>query len=129
MPEVEGPELARHLEAIWRDLKVIVMSAHPAELLSLDADWTFIRKPFSVSALVQAIREGTAAIAEIPFGVSSGWTASTLFESHGISGTFTGRLARFCSLAPEASRILSAGIPSLQGWQQTKQTSNCDGRL
>ena len=57
MPEVEGPTLARYLQAMWRDLKVIIISAHPAKLLSLDQGWTFIRKPFLVSALVQRIRE------------------------------------------------------------------------
>jgi DNA-binding response OmpR family regulator len=57
MPEVEGPILARSLQAIWRDLKVIVMSADPAKVLSLDQSWTFIRKPFLVRFLVQRIRE------------------------------------------------------------------------
>ena len=57
MPEVEGPTLARYLQAMWRDLKVIIISAHPAKLLSLDQGWMFIRKPFLKSALVQRIRE------------------------------------------------------------------------
>jgi CheY-like chemotaxis protein len=57
MPEMEGPILARRLQAIWRDLKVIVMSAHPAKVLSLDQNWTFIRKPFLVRFLIQRIRE------------------------------------------------------------------------
>jgi CheY-like chemotaxis protein len=51
MPEVEGPTLARYLQAMWRDLKVIIISAHPAKLLSLDQGWMFIRKPFLISAL------------------------------------------------------------------------------
>lgn len=57
MPEVEGPTLARHLQGIRRDLRVIVMSAHPAKMLMLDRGWTFISKPFLASALVQKIRE------------------------------------------------------------------------
>jgi CheY-like chemotaxis protein len=57
MPEVEGPTLARYLQAIRRDLRVIVMSAHPAKMLMLDQGWTFISKPFLASALVQKIRE------------------------------------------------------------------------
>lgn len=57
MPEVEGPTLARYLQAIRRDLRVIVMSAHPAKMLMLDRGWTFISKPFLASALVQKIRE------------------------------------------------------------------------
>jgi two-component system cell cycle sensor histidine kinase/response regulator CckA len=57
MPEVEGPTLARYLQGIWRDLRVIVMSAHPAKMLSLDQGWTFISKPFLASALVQRIRD------------------------------------------------------------------------
>jgi CheY-like chemotaxis protein len=57
MPEVEGPLLARYLQAIRRDLKVIVMSAHPAKLEGLDQSWTFIRKPFLVSSLIQRIHE------------------------------------------------------------------------
>jgi two-component system cell cycle sensor histidine kinase/response regulator CckA len=57
MPEIEGPTLARSLQAIWRDLRVIVMSAHPAQMLSLDHSWTFISKPFVANALAQRIRE------------------------------------------------------------------------
>ena len=57
MPEMDGPILARYLQAIWCDLKVIVMSAHPAKVLSLDQSWTFIRKPFLVRFLVQRIRK------------------------------------------------------------------------
>ena len=57
MPEVEGPTLARSLQAIRRDLRVIVMSAHPAKMLMLDQGWTFISKPFLVTALIQKISE------------------------------------------------------------------------
>ena len=60
MPELEGPTLARYLQATWRDLKVIVMSAYPARLLSLDRGWTFISKPFLVRSLVQKVREALA---------------------------------------------------------------------
>jgi CheY-like chemotaxis protein len=57
MPEVEGPTLARYLQGIWCDLRVIVMSAHPAKTLNLGRDWTFINKPFQTSALVERIRQ------------------------------------------------------------------------
>jgi DNA-binding response OmpR family regulator len=68
MPEMDGPILARYLQAIWCDLKVIVMSAHPAKVLRLDQSWTFIRKPFLVRSLVQRIRK---ALSQPPKFVSS----------------------------------------------------------
>jgi DNA-binding NtrC family response regulator len=57
MPGVDGPTLARHLQGIRYDLRVIVMSAHPAKMLMLDQAWTFISKPFVASVLVQKVRE------------------------------------------------------------------------
>lgn len=57
MPEIEGPTLARRLQGMWRDLKVIVMSAHPPEMLSLDQSRTFMSKPFPARILLQRIRE------------------------------------------------------------------------
>lgn len=57
MPEVEGPALARYLQAARRDLRVIVMSANPVRMLTLDRGWKFISKPFLASTLIQRIRE------------------------------------------------------------------------
>jgi two-component system, cell cycle sensor histidine kinase and response regulator CckA len=57
MPGVDGPTLARYLQGMRCGLRVIVMSAHPATMLVLDQGWRFIRKPFTVSALVQKVRE------------------------------------------------------------------------
>ena len=57
MPGVDGPTLARYLQGMRCDLRVIVMSAHPAKMLMLDQAWTFISKPLLVSALVQKVRE------------------------------------------------------------------------
>lgn len=68
MPEVEGPALARYLQAVRRDLRVIVMSADPVRMLNLDRGWKFIGKPFHVSTLIQRIREVLPKPSRLPFG-------------------------------------------------------------
>jgi len=57
MPEVDGRDLAKYLQATWSNLRVIIMSARPAATLRLEQGWTFLGKPFVPNALIRRIRE------------------------------------------------------------------------
>lgn len=57
MPEVTGAELAKRLQAVRPEMRVMLMSAYPEGMLTLDTGWQFINKPFVATALLQKIDE------------------------------------------------------------------------
>jgi two-component system, cell cycle sensor histidine kinase and response regulator CckA len=57
MPGEDGTSLARQLQAVRPDLRVMLMSAYDAGFLVLDTGWGFIHKPFLPGALVRKVRE------------------------------------------------------------------------
>lgn len=60
MPNMSGRELAVRLREQRPDLKVVYMSGYPRDILAMDlgnAEFTFLQKPFSPSALAAKIRE------------------------------------------------------------------------
>jgi len=60
MPEMNGRDLARKLQALHPDLKVLFMSGYTANVIAhhgvLDAGVHFIQKPFSNRGLMQKVR-------------------------------------------------------------------------
>jgi DNA-binding NtrC family response regulator len=57
MPGIEGPDLARHLQSVRPEMRVMLMSAYPSGVLLLDNNWHFIHKPFLPKALLQKLDE------------------------------------------------------------------------
>ncbi len=61
MPEMNGRDLARSLFSLYPDLKVLFMSGYTANVIAhhgiLDADISFIQKPFSMQDLAARVRE------------------------------------------------------------------------
>lgn len=61
MPEMNGRELAQMLTARYPNIKKVFMSGYTADVISerglLDADVTFVQKPFSVHEIVTKVRE------------------------------------------------------------------------
>jgi two-component system cell cycle sensor histidine kinase/response regulator CckA len=57
MPDLDGASLARKLRNERPEIKVMLMSAYFDETLRAFEGWTFVRKPFQVSALIQAVRD------------------------------------------------------------------------
>ncbi len=67
MPEMNGPDLAKHLQALHSGLKVLFMSGFTADIIAsrgvLDEGTNFIQKPFSMKELaikVQEVRNSAA---------------------------------------------------------------------
>ena len=60
MPEINGKELSEKLLTIWPDLKTLFMSGYTIDMTALDGsvehETRFIRKPFRISELTNAIR-------------------------------------------------------------------------
>src|SRR5947209_182539 len=46
MPVMTGPDLARQLQILRPELKVMLISAYPLGELVLDRGWRFVQKPF-----------------------------------------------------------------------------------
>jgi len=60
MPEMDGPELARHLRLKCSDLKVLFMSGYTTNTSlaqESDKDTTFLQKPFPPRDLVSKVQE------------------------------------------------------------------------
>jgi PAS domain S-box-containing protein len=61
MPELDGPELARRLEARWPGLKVLYLSGYADEAIArhglLEAGVSFLQKPFTPEALARKVRQ------------------------------------------------------------------------
>lgn len=61
MPGMSGRELANRLAALRPEIKVLFMSGHTDEAIvhhgMLDADTTFIQKPFAPDALARKVRD------------------------------------------------------------------------
>lgn len=61
MPEMSGPKLREHLAALHPDIKMLYMSGYTenaiAHLGVLDRKAAFLQKPFSVTALLEKVRE------------------------------------------------------------------------
>jgi PAS domain S-box-containing protein len=65
MPGPSGPELARHLSDLNRDLKVLLISGYSPDSETTDAaarmGWRFLPKPFSRAGLLEAVRAALGA--------------------------------------------------------------------
>ena len=65
MPRMSGPELAAKIKAIRPDLKILFMSGYSeysnVEVSQLSPQPPVLQKPFSVSSLVEKVREILAA--------------------------------------------------------------------
>jgi PAS domain S-box-containing protein len=61
MPEMNGPDLARHMESLRPGIKVIFTSGYTDDVVNrqgiLDPDVAFIQKPYRPKALAKMIRE------------------------------------------------------------------------
>ena len=57
MPEMNGKELYQRLRQRHPGLKVLYMSGYAPEELDLEADGSFLAKPFSISQLTSAVKE------------------------------------------------------------------------
>ena len=61
MPEMNGPDLARRLRAIYPNLRCLFMSGYTADIIAhkgiLDKGVHFIQKPFSVKELASKVRQ------------------------------------------------------------------------
>ncbi len=61
MPEMNGRDLARHLQAVYPDLKLLFMSGYTANVIAqhgvLDQGMNFIQKPFAIKMLAAKLRE------------------------------------------------------------------------
>lgn len=55
MPDMNGCELARRIETIRPDTKILFMSACPIEGGPVEEGAYFIAKPFSVDAIIRAV--------------------------------------------------------------------------
>ncbi len=60
MPEMNGRDLARHLIAVYPDVKLLFMSGYTANVIAhqgvLDEGVSFIQKPFSRADLLVKLR-------------------------------------------------------------------------
>ena len=61
MPGVDGVALARRVQEQWPTIKVLFMSAHPAEILAAQGlsalEVTFLAKPYTRDELVTKVRQ------------------------------------------------------------------------
>jgi len=61
MPEMNGRELAEHLQSLYPNIRRLFMSGYTANVIAhhgvLDKDVYFIQKPFSVKELAKAVRK------------------------------------------------------------------------
>lgn len=61
MPGMSGSQLAEHLEILRPEMQVLFMSGYPEDAIAhhgvLDPGQRFLQKPFSVSLLLQTVRE------------------------------------------------------------------------
>ena len=57
MPDMNGRELARRIETLRPDTKILFMSACPIEGDPVEEGSYFIAKPFSVDAMVKAVSD------------------------------------------------------------------------
>ena len=61
MPGTDGVTLARQVQSEWPRIKVVFMSAHPAEILAQQGlsalDVPFLAKPYTRDELVRKVRE------------------------------------------------------------------------
>lgn len=57
MPGRTGPELAREFRRSRPDLPVLLISAYPQSVFMLDADWSFLQKPFSIGAILDKVKQ------------------------------------------------------------------------
>ena len=61
MPNMSGPELARHLQPRYPRMKILFASGYADDALStrgeLDSDIELIQKPFTPRAIVQRIHD------------------------------------------------------------------------
>jgi len=55
MPGMTGIEMAAQLSQARPEMKVVLMSGYDSEALTMEPDWHFIQKPFSVSEIQERI--------------------------------------------------------------------------
>lgn len=55
MPGMTGIEMASQLSQARPQMKVVLMSGYDSEALTMEPDWHFIQKPFSVSEIQERI--------------------------------------------------------------------------
>lgn len=65
MPRMDGPTLARHLQADRHGMKVLLISGYSAESVPKDLMKDFLNKPFLPSAIEQKVQEMLAREKEI----------------------------------------------------------------
>lgn len=56
MPEMNGIELARRLERLRPQIKILLSSAFADQANDMDPRWRFLRKPFTPGSVVAAVR-------------------------------------------------------------------------
>lgn len=56
MPCVSGLEVARRIRAQIPDVRVLLISGYPANMLVLDRGWEFLQKPFLPRMLLEKVR-------------------------------------------------------------------------
>ena len=57
MPGITGPDLAKQLPEIHPNLHILLISAYPQGVLTLDNGWHFFKKPFHPKALIEKIKQ------------------------------------------------------------------------
>lgn len=66
MPRMNGAELAKTIQAVHPDIKVVFMSGYTADVIAhkgvLNDDVTYIQKPFSRNALALTLKKALAEI-------------------------------------------------------------------
>jgi DNA-binding NtrC family response regulator len=55
MPRMNGPELARQMQRVHPQMRVLMMSAYYPDSLALEPDWHFIQKPFAPHSLLEKV--------------------------------------------------------------------------
>jgi two-component system, cell cycle sensor histidine kinase and response regulator CckA len=55
LPGMTGIEMAAQLSQARPEMKVVLMSGYDSEALTMEPDWHFIQKPFSVSEIQERI--------------------------------------------------------------------------
>ena len=56
MPCLSGLEVARRVRALIPDVRVLLISGYPANMLVLDRGWEFLQKPFLPRTLLEKVR-------------------------------------------------------------------------
>ncbi len=57
MPVMNGPELCQRLVGLWPELRVLLMSGHPEDLVQTGDATPFLKKPMTEQTLLGAVRD------------------------------------------------------------------------